>query len=211
LRLDHQNIVKHHEFFIIQSDTFGGIEEHLYIVMEYCQTSVENVIKSRKTPLPDSVILSWIRQTLYGLHYLHQHEILHRDIKTDNLLLCQLGPTGQLLDNMEEWTIKLCDFGFATDMKQLKKNVKPGGSEHGMLVGTPLYMGKFYWRNVNNSAPEIQMLREYDTKADLWSLGVVILQLLMNKAATEMPQLFEEVSKNTNYVKQLCEQNVSSI
>lgn len=55
------------------------------------------------------------------------------------------------------------------------------------------------------------MFKDYDTKADLWSLGVVILQLLMNKPATEMPQLFQEVSRNQDYVKQLCEQKVSCI
>lgn len=172
MRLNHQHIVKHHEFFVIQSESFGGIEEHVYIVMEYCQTSVENVIKSRNEPLSDSIILSWLRQVLYALHYLHQNDIIHRDIKTDNLLLYQLAPSGKPLAEMEKWTIKLCDFGFATDMKQLIKNRQPGGSECGILVGTPLYMGKIYL-NVNTvQLPKFKCLKTMIQKQiyGLWEL-----------------------------------------
>jgi tRNA A-37 threonylcarbamoyl transferase component Bud32 len=88
-----------------------------------------------------------------GLMYLHERNIMHRDIKSDNILLNDRGD------------VKLGDFGFATSIE----SPTGGISARKTLVGTP------YWM-----APEITKGQAYDFKADNWSLGILFLELCDN-------------------------------
>lgn len=97
-----------------------------------------------------------VRETLVALNYLHKSEIIHRDIKAANILLTREG------------RILLCDFGVAASL--------PLHSKRSTFVGTP------YWM-----APEvITEGKSYDTKADVWSLGITIYEM-----ATGNPPLAE--------------------
>jgi serine/threonine protein kinase len=86
-----------------------------------------------------------IREVLLGLEYLHHDGCMHRDIKSDNVLLNSSGD------------IKLGDFGFATSLNTAMRKT---------MVGTP------YWM-----APEIAKGDPYDYKADVWSVGILFLEL----------------------------------
>ncbi|KAM9857230.1 STE20-like serine/threonine-protein kinase [Aulostomus maculatus] len=128
-------------------------EGKLWILIEFCAGgAVDAIMLELERPLTEPQIRVVCRQTLQALVYLHDNKIIHRDLKAGNILLTLDGD------------VKLADFGVsAKNTKTLQRRDS--------FIGTP------YWM-----APEVVMCetskdRPYDYKADIWSLGVTLIEL----------------------------------
>uniref|UniRef100_A0A8C4X798 non-specific serine/threonine protein kinase n=1 Tax=Erpetoichthys calabaricus TaxID=27687 RepID=A0A8C4X798_ERPCA len=128
-------------------------ESKLWILIEFCAGgAVDAVMLELERPLTEPQIRVVCKQTLDALTYLHENKVIHRDLKAGNILLTLDGD------------IKLADFGVSA------KNTRTLQRRHS-FIGTP------YWM-----APEVVMCetskdRPYDYKADVWSLGITLIEM----------------------------------
>jgi len=126
--------------------------EEIFIAMELCDGgAVSDIFQVSQDPLTEDQIALITRESLKALAYLHSIGIIHRDIKGANILLTNDGD------------IKLVDFGVSAELKH-------PGDRRNTLIGTPYWMAPEVISNKTGNCP-------YDQKADLWSLGITLLEL----------------------------------
>eukprot|EP00939_MAST-03C_sp_MAST-3C-sp1_P004111 g4111.t1 len=129
-------------------------DKYMYLIMELCNGGDLHKFIRKKSHLNERTIRGLMRQLAQGLKFLWSHNLIHRDLKPQNLLLS--------LDDSNNTTLKIADFGFARHLAV--------SSMAETLCGSPLYM-----------APEILRLRKYDAKADLWSVGTILFEMLCGR------------------------------
>lgn len=165
----HENIIKLHDHFIINNTL-------VCIVLEYCNCGdLSNFIKKRNSSgwtLDENLSRHFFKQLINGLYYCHTLNIIHRDIKPPNLLLCGVGASSvsgangvsasgfsSAGKNYVDLILKITDFGFAKILKEEMMDT---------ICGSPLYM-----------APEVMKNEtKYNYKSDIWSCGVIFWELL---------------------------------
>jgi serine/threonine protein kinase/Tol biopolymer transport system component len=166
--LKHPNVVD-----VIDFNDHEGV---YYLVMEFVPDgSLRSLLKqqtSQGRTLPLGLGLDLIRQAADGLHYAHQHGMVHRDIKPDNLLLQRNPASGRL-------TLKIADFGLA----HLDSSVTL--TAEGQTMGTPAYM-----------SPEQCQGIELDSRSDIYSLGVVLYEVVTGMVPFDSRSLSEAVYKH---------------
>eukprot|EP00045_Choanoeca_perplexa_P018431 m.291518 g.291518 ORF g.291518 m.291518 type:complete len:837 (-) comp17818_c0_seq2:5793-8303(-) len=127
--------------------------DNLWIVLELCEGgALDDILIELEAGLQEAAIACITQQLVTGLTHLHEHHIMHRDLKAGNLLLTRTG------------AIRITDFGVSAFMKGNKK-------ARDTFIGTP------YWM-----APEVIICenvrdRPYGVSADIWSLGITLLEL----------------------------------
>jgi p21-activated kinase 1 len=142
----------HHKNLVNYYDSYAT-EKAVWIAMEYVSGGkLTDLLNEEYT---ETEIAAILKETLHALDFLHKRGLIHRDVKSDNILITRTGE------------IKLADFGFTCmlDEKRPKRR---------SVVGTP------YWM-----APEVVRAQEYDSLIDVWSLGVMALEM----ANGEVPRL----------------------
>jgi serine/threonine protein kinase len=167
--VEHENIVKIQGYNI-----FNNI---YFLKLEKCDYDVEKMLKSiEKRNLYGGCEIRIIKQFLNeigdALYYLHQMNIIHRDIKLSNILVVKKD---------EDVKFKISDFGFSCINQSLYKN---GIMENNfkklfyLKCGTPCYMAPELIKTVHKKDFR---LMNYDYKVDIWSLGIAIYELLTRK------------------------------
>ncbi len=176
-KLKHDNIVKIKDF--------QSTKRNNYVVMEYCNGG--NLFeykrfyeKVTKSTLNEFFIQKIIRQITDGLQYMHSQNIVHRDIKLENILLnFNKYPNYAIKGNMppkvryedvtlnDSFTIKIADLGYSKELNE---------SMGSTILGTPMHMSPDIIGNYVGTET-----KKYNTSVDLWSLGTITYQLLTGK------------------------------
>uniref|UniRef100_A0A8C6UL27 non-specific serine/threonine protein kinase n=1 Tax=Neogobius melanostomus TaxID=47308 RepID=A0A8C6UL27_9GOBI len=155
------------------------VEEELWVIMEYLQGGALTNIVS-ETRLTEEQIATVCEAVLQALAYLHSQGVIHRDIKSDSILLTLDG------------RVKLSDFGFCA---QISKDIPKRKS----LVGTP------YWM-----APEVISKSPYGTEVDIWSMGIMVVEMVDGEPpyfsetpVAAMKRLRDELAPSVRNVNQI--------
>lgn len=165
-------------------------KERLWVFLEMMDLgAMTELVEQKRGGINEKICAYILLKTLQGINYLHSKGIVHRDIKSDNILINRRGE------------IKIADFGFATQLNKQKR-------------GTVAQVGTVCWM-----APElIQLKKEYNHKVDIWSLGIFAIEIaegeppylhetqaraLFNIVTKDPPTIKKKVSKEfKNFVKQ---------
>lgn len=165
--MKHPYIVKYWESFCN--------DQLLCIVMDYCEGGdlSQYIAKCRRqrSPIPENQVVRWFTQMCLALKYMHEKNILHRDIKPQNVFLTKKG-------NSELPCAKIADFGIAKVLKDAQTLAQS-------LVGTPYYF-----------SPEICQKQPYACPSDVWAVGCVLYELCALKVpfeAQNLNQLVEQI------------------
>jgi eukaryotic-like serine/threonine-protein kinase len=151
IQLRHPNIAQLHDFSIAEDGS-------AFIVMEFIDGATLEDIVARTGPPPLGLGLEMARQSLKALGFLHRRGLIHRDISPDNLMLTR--------DAEGEPLVKLIDLGIAKVLK--------GGA--GELTSTGMFLGKPRYASPEQFSAA--GLAGVDARADLYSFGVVLYELL---------------------------------
>jgi mitogen-activated protein kinase kinase kinase len=148
--LKHPNIV---QYLGSNSD-----DTHLNIFLEYVPGGSVATMLVNYGALGESLISNFVRQILTGLAYLHSQDIIHRDIKGANILVDNKG------------SVKISDFGISKRVEASTLLTSGAAKKAGHRVSL---QGSVFWM-----APEVVKQTAYTRKADIWSLGCLIIEML---------------------------------
>jgi eukaryotic-like serine/threonine-protein kinase len=150
-RLTHPNIVQIYD--VQRAEKENGL---FFVVMEFV-SGVNLAVRMKQEPLPLWELRKILVQVCDGLHFAHEQQVVHRDVKPGNVLLTP------------ELQTKITDFGIAKVQRRATTIVY---NQTGKMVGTPNYM-----------APEQVTDSEVDRRTDIFSLGCVLYRILTGKKA----------------------------
>eukprot|EP00250_Pteridium_aquilinum_P012882 c21003_g1_i1 orf=383-3004(-) len=140
----------HHPSIVdVKEVVVGSNLDSIFMVMEYMEHDLKGLMETIKQPFSQSEVKCLMLQLFAGVKHLHDNWVLHRDLKTSNLLLNNRGE------------LKICDFGLAR--------------QYGSPLKTYTHMVVTLWYR----APELLLgAKQYSTAVDMWSLGCIMAEFL---------------------------------
>jgi serine/threonine protein kinase len=177
-KLDHPNVVHLEEIFRHNlQDALVGSMENVCIVMEFVDGSdleeYLEIIRKQHVRLPIELVIKWIVQLCRAITHLHSRNVVHRDMKPANVLIQR--------DTLD---LKITDFGLA-------RNLRPE-SVADTVCGTDMYM-----------APEMRLEKDYGSKVDVWSLGLILFELITGREVDDF-EAKSVTSEWNNYFDGIC-------
>lgn len=167
VKLKSQHAVKVHDL---------GVHRHMpYIVMEHLEGSDLQSVLDKQGPLSPADAAKYVRQACEAIDEAHSLGIYHRDLKPANLFLAQ-GASGRVI-------VKVLDFGIAKMMRPSddKKSLQNSLTGANILMGTIPYM----------SPEQLKSSKDVDGRTDIWSLGVVLYELVTGELPFQGRDLYE--------------------
>lgn len=153
--MNHANVVKLYDYFVHK--------DYFCIVLSYEKSNLFNYIYNTTLFLHNNLSLMIFQQILLGLQHIHSYNIIHRDLKLENILLTH--------DNK----IKICDFGASFLVKENNENPNE-------MIGTAEYV-----------SPQMICGNKYLYDTDIWSLGVILYELIYHVVPFKPPSLYSNI------------------
>lgn len=163
----HPNLIRLEEVF--------ESKKKLYLITELCEAGELSKIIKKQGPIPENISKLIMRQIVDAISYLHKNDIVHRDLKLENILLKEFDPEQDI------YYIKITDFGLSS-----QRSTAGTDSMFEDYCGTPLYM-----------APEIIENLPYSQLCDVWALGIIMFILLTSHSpfSSDSNQLREQIKR----------------
>ena len=161
-KINHKHIIKLYDIIIDKHN------ENIYLVLDYYKNGDLGTFLRNKS-LKEKFAKKYMLQLKDGLQYLIKNNIMHRDLKPQNILIT------------DEYTLKITDFGLARYFQN--------DNLISTICGSPMYM-----------SPEILQKKNYNIKSDLWSVGIILYQMLYGKVpfkSKNIVSLIKEINKNS--------------
>lgn len=205
-KINHENIVK-----------LYGVEKtqnNVYLVLGYAnggnlQQYLNYYQKKHKKQIPVEIVQYFIKKISKGLEYLHKNNIMHRDLKLENILLHFQGAGSKVnLDKVDIFNanVLIADLGFA-------KLLSNQYDETQTICGTPIIMAPDII-NVKFNPENKNINSTYNSKVDLWSLGAISYQLLFGIPpflARNVHELFKEILKGKFFIEKNVKVSVEAV
>ena len=165
---------------IIKLERFSETQNHYILTLEYCnggslEKCLKNYIEMYKKPFSEEIIQYLMKQIIEGVKYIHQHDIIHCDLKLDNIFVKFYSNEDINKVNMLKSQIKISKFRFS------RMNNSFLGNKINM---DPLILKRFKDTDIFNN------LFGYDKSVDIWSLGTLCYEMLIGQ------WFFNERNKN---------------
>ncbi|CAL8095481.1 unnamed protein product [Orchesella dallaii] len=170
--MDLEVVLRSHDCqYIVKCLGYFVTDSDVWICMEMMSTCMDKLLKRLKQPIPEIIVGKVAMATVKALHYLKEkHDVIHRDVKPSNILLDELG------------NVKLCDFGISGRLVDSKAKTRQ--------AGCTAYMAPERIEPPNKHSPT------YDIRADVWSVGITMVELATGKFPYENCQTdFEVLTK----------------
>ena len=179
-RLDHPNSMRVIDF----GEEPDGL---LYIAMEYLEGRDLYRLIHEDWPLSNERIVSLLSQALAAIAVAHDMGVIHRDLKPENIMVLEgKDDEGKVAD-----VVKVCDFGIAKIQEQDEDGQRKSGGQklttQGLVIGTPEYM-----------SPEQGKGEKLDARSDLYSVGIILYQLLTGRTPFEADSPLATVLKHVS-------------
>jgi cell division cycle 2-like len=157
--------MKHPNLINVKEVVFGSTLKKVFVVMEYCEHELKSILEDRKLLFSHAQVKNLVWQLLRATEHMHSNFVMHRDLKTSNLLYSNTG------------LLKVCDFGLARTFTRQKPQ------QYTNWVVTMWYR-----------SPELLLGADvYNEKIDMWSIACIFAELILREplfcGKNEMDQL----------------------